>query len=137
MMWAIHVPAIIVFDLLLTAGLLWLLLRMVWGPLRDRYAAVDPRSDAVTRRYQSFRFGLISFGCAIHVAADEEHLHLAPLGFLRRLGGVPVSIPWGAIQIRKPADGGKWTTVVIGMLPVTGPAWCLELAGRNEDDDTA
>jgi hypothetical protein len=137
MIWTVIVPAIIVFDVLLTAGLIWFVLRMVWGSMRDRFPAVEPQPDAVTRRYQSFRFGVVNFGCAIHVTADETHLHLSPLGFMQKLGGLPISIPWEAIAIKKPANGGKWTTVMIGMQRVTGPAWCLELAGRSEDRDGA
>ncbi len=99
-----------------------------WGPLARGFPATAPGDDAVWRRYQSFRLGLLNFGYCIHVAADEQYLHLVPIKPIRLLGGRPASIPWDAIHIEKRSDRGKWITARVGTHTLRGPSWCLELA---------
>ncbi len=99
-----------------------------WGPLSREFPATKPGDDAVSRRYQSFRLGLLNFGYCIHVAADEQYLHLVPIKPLRACGGRPASIPWDAIRIEKRSRHGKWITARVGTHTLRGPSWCLELA---------
>ncbi len=103
-------------------------IKLGWGPLPRDFPATEPGDDAVWRRYQSFRLGFVNTGCCIHVAADEQYLHLVPLKPLRALGGRPASIPWDAIRIEKRSPDGRWITAQVGRHTLRGPSWCLELA---------
>ncbi len=103
-------------------------IKLGWGPLPRDFPATEPGDDAVWRRYQSFRLGLLSLGYCIHVAADERYLHLVPIKPLRACGGKPASIPWDAIRIESRSGRGKWITVRVGTHTLRGPSWCLELA---------
>jgi hypothetical protein len=102
--------------------------RMTWGPLQQRYPGCEPQADAISRNFQSFRFGPVNLGYMVHVSVDEGHLHLHPAAFIRRLGARPVSVPWGSVKIKKRSRNGKWIDAAIDGRPVKGPAWCLELA---------
>ena len=99
-----------------------------WGPLPREFPAKTPGDDAVWRRYQSFRLGLMNLGYCIHVAVDEQYLHLVPIKPLRVFGGRTASIPWDAMRIEKRSSRGRWITVRIGAHTLRGPSWCLELA---------
>ncbi len=104
------------------------IIHVFWGPLPRDFPATEPGGDAVWRRYQSFRLGLLNLGYCIHVAADDQYLHLVPIKPLRAFGGRPASIPWDAIRIESRSGRGKWITVRVGTHTLRGPSWCLELA---------
>ncbi len=118
------VAAVTVLDIVVIGTIV----RWGWGPLPREFPAKEPRHDAVWRRYQSFRLGLLNFGFCIHVAVDERHLHMVPIKPLRACGGRPTSIPWDAIRIEKRSARGKWITTRVGKHTLTGPSWCLDLA---------
>lgn len=105
-----------------------MVLRNGWGSLADRFQGRPVRPEAVRREFQSFRFGMYKFGQSVHVAVDEEHLHLFPAAVLRWAGARPASIPWERIVLEK--EGGRRCTVRIGDTVVQGPAWCLAMATR-------
>ena len=132
---AIIITAVIVADLLLTWLLIWGLLRGAWSPLMQRYPAQPVAADAITRNFQSFKFGMVNLGCAIHVSADEKALHLTPAKFIRWFGGETVSIPWDAITVRSRSRNGKWVTASLNGTTLMGPAWCLDLAEPPREDD--
>ncbi|MFT3683529.1 MAG: hypothetical protein QM783_01175 [Phycisphaerales bacterium] len=100
------------------------------GPLVTAFPPVEPASDAVRRKFQSFRFDLFNFGGCVHVAADSAHLHLRPARLARWFGLRDMSIPWSAVQLRKVS--GKSAVAEIGKSTVRGPAWCLSLAAPGE-----
>ena len=116
--------AVTVLDVLVIATII----HWGWGPMRREFPAREPGDDAVWRRYQSFRLGLLNLGYCIHVAADEHYLHLVPIKPLRAFGGRPASIPWDAIRIESRSGRGKWITARVGTHTLRGPSWCLELA---------
>ena len=118
----------VIGDLLVAWFLIWGVMRIGWRPMMNQYPPRDPAPNAVGRNFQSFRFGVINLGFSVHVAADEEHLHLRPAHFLRWCGAGPISVPWSAIRPGKPMLGGKWMTASINGKNVAVPAWCLELA---------
>ncbi len=118
------VGAVTVLDIVVIGTIV----RWGWGPLPREFPAKEPRHDAVWRRYQSFRLGLLNFGFCIGVAVDEQHLHMVPIKPLRAFGAAPASIPWHSITIQKHTPGGRWITVRVGTHTLKGPAWCLELA---------
>ena len=82
-----------VFDTIVVVTIMVGAVRMTWNPLQDRHPAREPRADAVSRNFQSFRFGLVNMGGMVHVSVDEGHLHLNPAAFIRRMGARPVSVP--------------------------------------------
>lgn len=112
--------------------ILGMVIRLGWRWLPREFPATPPRVDAVWRRRQSFRIGVLNFGFCIQVAVDEQHLHMVPIKPLRAFGAAPASIPWHSIRIEKHTPGGRWVTVRIGTHTMKGPAWCLELATPAE-----
>ena len=120
--------AVTALDLMIVVGII----HWGWGPLSREFPATEPGDDAVWRRYQSFRLGLLSLGYCIHVAADERYLHLVPIKPLRAFGAAAASIPWQSIRILTHTPGDRWITVRIGTRTMKGPAWCLELASPDE-----
>ena len=122
------VIAIVVSLTLLEIATFVTIIKLGWGPLPREFPAREPGDDAVWRRYQSFRLGLMNLGYCIHVAADEQYLHLVPIKPLRILGGRTASIPWEAIRIENRSRRGKWITARVGTHTLRGPSWCLELA---------
>lgn len=116
---------VVIFDL----GVVWAIVKIGWSPWQNRYPAREPSPDAVRRNFQSFRFGLMNFGYAVHVAADEDYLHLRPIVLLRWVGAGPISIPWSSIQSTGKKILGRWMSVKVDSKTVVGPVWCLELAG--------
>jgi hypothetical protein len=77
----------------------------------------------------------------VHVAVDEQFLHLTPAGPLRGLGARPMSIPWEEIRPRSSAMPRRWLNVEIRGQRLAGPAWCLELASppaaASEEEEEA
>ena len=131
--------AVIVFvivDMIVGVVLVKYLARSVWRPLTTRWPAQDIAEDAVRRRFQSFRIGLVNLGWSIHVAVDERHLHLEPAGFWRRLGLERASIAWSAMEFVG-TPGRRWATVRLGPHRIQGPAWCLELVDPDARTDSS
>ncbi len=84
--------------------------------------------DAVRKRFQSFKIGMLGLGGSIHVAADERYLHLQPAWAAAWLGMKPISIPWEAMVLKQRASRWRSASVRIGKTTLEGPDWCLSLA---------
>ena len=134
MSWLLIV-AIVVSFAAFDAAIIGVLIRLGWRWLPREFPATTPRSDAVWRRHQSFRIGMLNLGFCIQVAVDEQHLHLVPIKPLRAFGAAAASIPWQSIRILTHTPGDRWITVRIGTRTMKGPAWCLELASRARAAD--
>jgi hypothetical protein len=119
---------IVVAATLLDYTIIRFLMSRCWGHLPRAFPRRPPREDAVRRNFQSFQLGLCNFGFCIHVAVDEQYLHLEPARLIRLLGAGPASIPWESIRLTGPPRRG-WLTAQVGDRQFLGPAWCLELAG--------
>lgn len=100
---------------------------MLWRPMLGGFPPQPAALDAARRRYQSFSIGVVNMGFSIHVAVDDDFLHLEPLWIWQVLGACPVSIPWSAIT---PAP--QSAVVLFGRAvrvnghTLVGPKWCLE-----------
>jgi len=118
--------ALVLLDLIFVPLILFGAMRAGFGPLGEKFPPVEPEAEAVRRKFQSFRIGLINLVFGVHVAADAGHLHLTPVRVLQRLGARPASIPWPEIEI----VGRRRKSIVAraGGVTMTGPRWCLELA---------
>lgn len=97
------------------------------GEIREfatTFPAKEPRPDAVRKEFQSFRIGIVGLGGSIHVAVDEDFLHLSPAWFARAVVRMkPVSIPWDKIESKGPRFGRF--RVQVGTTPIVGPKWCF------------
>jgi len=133
--WGILVLVIVGGELLVVSMLLRAGLGKPFAALAAQFPAVEPATDAVERRFQSFRFGLINAGFSVHVAVDSAHLHLRPVRLLRWLGAKAVSVPWDAVEV-KPGRGA-WRSARVGSLRLTGPAWALDLASPPTPPDAS
>lgn len=107
---------------------------LIGGQFRDlarRYPARTPREGSVRRDFQSIRLGMINLGGCVHLEVDEDALHVHPTAFLRWLRAPGFSVPWD--QVRSLKDRGAQILVRLGSGPgaveMSGPRWCLELAG--------
>lgn len=107
------------------------MVRRSWGRWHEPFPPVAPAPGAVRRGFQSFSVGLLNLGCGVHVAVDDGYLHLTPGLLAAPFGARPVSIPWDQVEVRGSFPIGQ-RRARIGGVPVVGPAWCLDLAGRPE-----
>jgi hypothetical protein len=107
------------------------MMRHSWGRWHAPFPPVEPAPGAVRRRFQSFSVGMVNLGCGVHVAVDDAYLHLTP-GFLAApFGARPVSIPWDQVEVKGSFPIRQRRARIAGV-PVVGPAWCLDLAGRPD-----
>lgn len=121
---------LIAVSVLGSFGIAALCMTMMWNPIMRAWPPREPGPDAVRRNFQSFSLGLLNLGLSIHVAADDEHLHLTPARLIRWMGAIPASIPWNAMQ---PMGGRKATAVKLGHHTMIGPRWCMELVAPADD----
>lgn len=120
------VLCVIVFDVLFALLIGRAFIGSLWNTLAKQYKAIEPGTDAVRKNFQSFRFGPVNLGFCVHVAVDEQFLHLLPSRFLRMCGALPISLPWDAITMKK--KGRRYSTITIGRQNIHGPTWCLGIA---------
>jgi hypothetical protein len=124
--WGLIAILIVVIDAFVGYVIVRALMHNTFDALVRRFPAHDPAPDAVHRRFQQFRMGLVNF--VANVAVDGERLHLRPPRIVALLGARPASIPWSAMRIRKRSRSGRRITVDLERgLSVEGPAWCLAL----------
>jgi hypothetical protein len=126
--------AVVAGPLALFVVLTWAILRFGWRPWMKRYPARPPHPDAVRRSYQSFSIAVVNGGPTMHVAVDEDYLHLTPVRVLRWLGAGPLSVPWSSIKVTRRSRRGTRATAKFDGRTVYGPAWCLELAEGKGDE---
>ncbi len=67
--------AVTVMDVVIV----WAIVHTGWRSWPQEFPARPPRPDAVSRRFQSLRLGIMNFGFSFTVVVDEAHLHLRPV----------------------------------------------------------
>jgi hypothetical protein len=97
---------------------------MMWRPMLAPFPPREPALDAVRRRFQSMGLGIVNMGLSIHIAVDQDYLHMTPLRIWRLLGATPASIPWSAME----PVGRSGRVVRINGRRLDGPKWCMTLA---------
>lgn len=134
---AVIITLVVVAFAVVDGFIVWGLLRSMWGPWQQKYPAQPAADDAVTRDFQSFKFGMMNCGYSIHVSVDDHFLHLAPAAFLRFFGLRAFSIPWEDIEVTRHRGRGKWIDAKVGINTIRGPAWCLGIAAPKSEDQEA
>ncbi|MHC4108209.1 MAG: hypothetical protein ACYSTY_09025 [Planctomycetota bacterium] len=104
---------------------------LLWRPMLAPFPPQEPAPDAVRRYFQSFGIGIVNMSLSVHVAVDEDYLHLIPLAIWRALGARPASIPWSAME----PIGKSGRVVRVAGHRLDGPKWCLELASPQREDE--
>jgi hypothetical protein len=120
--------------LVITAGVFWLIVRVLWKPLQRRYPPQPVLAGAVSKSWQSFGFGpLMRLSNCLTIAADERHLHLTPFAPMRWVGAETVSLPLDRIRnVRtSPLTMRMLMAADLDGRSITGPAWCLKLAAGD------
>ncbi|HRP62139.1 MAG TPA: hypothetical protein PK400_02480 [Phycisphaerales bacterium] len=103
--------------------------RLTWRPFLSRYPAQPVMPDAVSKGFQSFRFGPIgAYNNCIRIMADERHLHLEGMGPIRWFGAARMSVPWEAMTEASPSRLPGMIRARLGDQTVAGPEWCMKLA---------
>ena len=127
-----HVFLIVGIFFICDAIVVWAIIKWMVSCLREipeKFPFKPPLPGSVRHEFQSFHIDMFSVGWGYHVEVDEDHLHLFPAKMERWFGVTPASIPWSAIKF---VSSGRWSCKVkIGKWDVTGPKWCLELAGKQ------
>lgn len=105
--------------------------RYLWNPVLAPYPAREPAPGAVRRSFQSFGLGIVNMSGSVHVAVDDECLHLTPLTVWRLCGARAASIPWSALV---PAERSPRVALIGGPqgCRLEGPAWCIGLVNPAE-----
>lgn len=121
----LFVSVFVVMDLTIIGAVIY----AASGEIREfaiKFPAKEPRPDAVRREFQSFKIGIVGLGGCIHVAVDEDFLHLSPAWFARAIVRMkPVSIPWDKIESKGPRFGRF--RVQVENTTIVGPTWCFEV----------
>ena len=126
----IVVVLVVLFDLVLVPLIIYAAIKGGWKKLQDTHPGAEPGPDAVRKNFQSFKIGMMNLGYAVHVAADDKHLHMLPTLLLRRCTAKPISVPWDAIEIKK---RGRWSThAKIAGADLWGPNWCFDLVNPDQ-----
>lgn len=135
--WTIQAPgpfstsALVAITILAIIGITATALKGLWNPLADKYPAVEPGPDGVSKKFQSFSYGIVNLGFSIHVTADTDHLHLTPIRFMRIFGARSASIPWSEME---PIKESRRKARVNGQV-LQGPKWCMELANPSMENE--
>ena len=125
---------LILVSILGTLGIGATVMCGMWNPALKNHPPVKPADDTVCRNFQSFSLGMINMGWSVHVAVDEQYLHLSPVKFMRMLGARSASIPWEAM---KPLGGNRATVVTLDQRHrLTGPRWCMELVAARQEQQS-
>jgi hypothetical protein len=99
-----------------------------WNVMAREFPGVEPSPDAVRRSFQSFAMGIFNMGWCVHVAVDDERLHLMPARLMRVAGAKTISVPWDRVEYVRAPRRGRGACVRIAKRELMGPAWALDLA---------
>ncbi|RMH11508.1 MAG: hypothetical protein D6695_09010 [Planctomycetota bacterium] len=123
---AILIAGAVVFEMALIYVIMRATVGATFRKLSKAYPFRAPGEDAVRKNFQSFKFGVINAGFAVHVAVDADHLHLMPAAILRWCGAQPASVPWSEVELK--GKMGSFRRARVGGVDLYGPRWCLDLA---------
>ena len=105
------------------AGICRAAFSLIYNPLVQAFSAQQIPPYATQRSYQTFSFGSVNMALSIHVAVDDDYLHITPILPWRWLGAHAASIPWSSM-----VPGRVPNVVQVHNWNMVGPKWCLEKA---------
>ena len=119
----IATPFITVAVVVGVAGICRAAFSLIYNPLVQAFPAQQIPPYATQRTYQTFSFGSVNMALSIHVAVDDDYLHITPILPWRWLGAHAASIPWSSM-----VPGRVANVVQVHNWNMVGPKWCLEKA---------
>ena len=121
-----HVAWIVVGSSLLwtlvVVAMLRIVIRAQFNKLAERFPPAEVADDAVIKKAQSGRFGLVNAGFSLTLAADDAFVHLSPNIFLRWFGARELSIPATMI-----AEARVMKTFGVARVQLATPAGAIQL----------
>lgn len=113
---------------LVVVGAVFQMAAHYWNELGKGCDYVQPRPGSVRKDFQSMKIGVFNYGSCLHIAVDENHLHLYPAKIIRWVGGRSFSIPWDKVEPDASRPQRRlWPARVNGQ-KVLAPAWALRIA---------
>jgi len=86
------------------------------------WALAPQAADAVVKKSQSFVFGRLGrYNNCVHIAVDENHLHLIPPSVFRLLGAKVISLPLDSMCDVKPSAWPGMVRARINGTSIAGP----------------
>jgi hypothetical protein len=103
-------------------------MRGVFESLVKRFPARPVEHGALTKRFQSLRLGVTSFGFSFEIALDETHAHFSPHRLGRWFGAQRFSVPREVLATGKKI-GLLYTSVKLLDWRLLAPNWVFEPRG--------
>jgi hypothetical protein len=130
------VVAVTAVDLFIVGALFANLRSSFWRPLEESFPPRVPAASAVRKRFQSISVGLFNLGWCVHLAADDDCLHVQPTAVLRWLRLGAFSVPWEAITpVRN--KHGRVNALRVLNATIKAPAWVMSLADPEPAGDSS
>jgi hypothetical protein len=118
------VSLVIAVDVVVFYALrVWML--SVFESLVKRFPARPVEHGALTRRFQSLRLGVTSFGFSFEIALDETNAHFTPHRLARWFGAQRFSVPREVLAAAKKGIGG-YSSVKLVDWRLLAPNWVFE-----------
>lgn len=118
------VIGIVVIDVMVI-GAVASTVMMALKPLMEAHPPKPIEPDAVTKRWQTVRFGMSNFGGCISISVDTAYLHLRPARIARIFGLRDMSIAWEVIEVRD--IGKRLGSAKVSGMDIKAPSWALRI----------
>jgi hypothetical protein len=118
------VGGVVMMDLIIVSALMHHGVDSFFNSLARTYPNRPVMTTSLRKDFQSMRSGMFNFGLCVHIAVDEQHLHLLPALLPRLYGAKATSVPWEHISVKE----RKKRTALVRMGPIEFeiPAWVME-----------
>jgi hypothetical protein len=120
------VGVFVIVDLAVVGAVMSLAVESTFGKLSKAFPSREYRGKVTRREFQSISSGLVNLGFSVHLATDEEFLHLEPAAFLRWCRAKPTSIPWDAVELKQEQSSTRWVDLKAVGVDLKLPAWVLD-----------
>jgi hypothetical protein len=115
---------VIAFEIALVITVLGGVIGNAWRAFAKPFPERVLGIPSFRRNFQSIQLGILGLGLSIHIAIDDDGLHLIPARYLRWFGCMPASIAWECIEVVK-----TWkyqAKIHVGKTTIVLPRWCIE-----------
>lgn len=120
------VGAFLIVDLVVVGAVMTAAVEGSLGKIARKYPAQPIGVNAKRRDFQSMSSGIVNLGFCIHIATDEQYLHILPSAFLRLFKAKAMSVPWSQVELAAKQPRKRWLNVIIEKSDLALPAWILE-----------